>query len=268
MLGHTLRNTSAVIDSDRTLTKWSYPNPNGGERIDLTSYAFLRWRKDIDPKFFEEWDKLYNYYCLKVERGNYPEDVKLQKMHEWVSQVNNLYYEYLNAETFNKAIKDFAPRLEMRRWMVDFLKFLWDNDVPTLIYTAGVQNVVRAVLDYNGLADSNIHIHWNEIKFDSNGTFIQPDESQFLLPGNKTWDRVPEDISRNFSSRTHMIVQWDSPEDLLMWDPEKEVHSIWFLLESNNDPDSFKKIFSEVIMSEECDRGRMQEITDFLWSQK
>ena len=268
MNGHTLKNTSVVIDSDRTLTKWSYPNPNGWKRIDLTSYAFLRWRNDIDPQFFVEWEKLYNYYCLEVERGNYPEDFKLEKMYEWVSKVNDLYYRYLNSETFDDALRVFAPKLEIREWMADFLNFLWNYDVPTLIYSAGVKNVIRSVLDYNGFSSSNIHIHWNEINFDSHGKFIIPESSQFLLPGNKNWDRVPENISHHFRNRTHMIIKWDSPDDILMWDAQKQIHSIGFLLESNNDPDSFKKIFTEVIESEECDKGRMAEISKYLLNQK
>lgn len=263
MQGHTIENSSAIIDFDRTITFWSYPCIKWGKRLDLTSYSVFEKYRDIDPVFLAELNALYEKYIVIERDPNVEASEKAEKMLEWPVAVYKLYWEYITKDILDDALEGISKKLKIREWMKEFLDFLTVHNIPVLIYSAGISNVIDAVLEKNNLSE-DILIHGNTLKFDDKWRFIIPEQSDILHVENKIRWSLPENKKREFKWRTHMFVMWDSTWDPKMWPEYMKLHKIWFQLETNRDAKGFSTLFDKVIKSEECDEGYLKEVTDYL----
>ena len=120
-------------------------------------------------------------------------------------------------ETFSKSLLPdmiAESRCRFREGVVDFIKAAKGHDIPLLIFSGGVYDIIEIMLEQEGCLYDNITIIANKLKFDDDGIMIGC-EPPFITASNKL------EVCRNhpyFSStkRSNILLLGDMISDLKM----------------------------------------------------
>ncbi len=207
-------NIHILADFDRTLTV--------GESV--SSWGILSSGGFLSPKYCEERQKLYEKYRPIEIDENLPFEEKNRLMIEWWTQHINLLVKYkLTEETIVEATKDIKV-MKFRDGAVDFLGYLYENNIPVIIMSAGVGNFIEQFLHNNNCYFSNIYIISNFIKFE-NGVAVGI-ESDIIHSLNKREDLLPEDIKERIKDRPNVILLGDQIGDTTMIAENKKENTL------------------------------------------
>ncbi|KAF8353979.1 hypothetical protein PRIPAC_95602 [Pristionchus pacificus] len=119
--------------------------------------------------------------------------------------------------------KEFEERaslidIRLRDCSADLLRSLSDAGVPTLVFSAGLSDVISFVLcqEMGGIPDG-VHIIGNKMEFDDQGKLIAF-KTPLLHPFNKNASVIDKSspLHSSLSTRAHLIVLGDSMGDLTM----------------------------------------------------
>lgn len=152
-----------VADFDRTLT----PLNVDGRKIHSV-YAILREGKyltpDYAPKSFAEFDK---YHPYEID-PNLSLEEKSKKMVEWWKAHWELMVECgISKEVIDDVIK--KQRVRLRKGGTDFFMTLASQQVPILIFSAGIGDIITEFLKDYKLLTPNVHVISNFFEFDRQG---------------------------------------------------------------------------------------------------
>ena len=196
-------NFYVVIDFDRTLTSNS----------SMGSWAVLENEKVFSKDLINDSKKLIEkYYPYELD---YSLDFKTKEkyMDEWFNKNMNLFYKYgLTHEILLKCVKDSG--LEFRKNAKEFLKFLYDSNIPVIIMSAGIGNVIEEYLKINGCYYDNIYIISNFIKFENN--LMQKFSDRMIHSLNKRIENLPNEFERLLSKKDYIVLIGDLIEDISM----------------------------------------------------
>ena len=151
-------NICVFIDYDKTITS--------SESED--SWATSANKKAMGEEISNNLDKYYEKYG-PIEL-NYTIDIeeKEKYMLEWYKKSMDLYYTYhLTKEKLKECINN--SHLELRKGAKDFLFKLYKNNIPVVILSAGIGNVIEQFLKKEECYYDNMTIISNFIKFDEQG---------------------------------------------------------------------------------------------------
>ena len=205
-----LNNIYVVADFDRTLTAGT----------SSTSWFILSKIKSIPKTYVQERQELYDYYRPIEVDDKIDYAYKMEKMIEWYHKHISLFVKYkLTQETFDKAVTD-AEVVKFRPGAKEFMKFLNDNNIPLIIISAGVGNVIEAFLNYNNCYYDNIYVVSNMITFE-NGV-ASGVASNIVHNFNKNEVVLPEPFKERLKNRTGVLLLGDQVSDLNMVD--KSIH--------------------------------------------
>jgi HAD superfamily hydrolase (TIGR01544 family) len=152
-----------VTDFDRTLTRAII---NG--KKSSTSYDGIREGNYFGEEFNKKDVEMYNkYYPMEISTTLSHEE-KFQAMNEWWDVHFNLTVNY---GITREIIKDIAKRksMKLRDKVPELFEMLNTNNIPTLIFSAGLGDVIKEFLNQQKLIADNIHIISNFFEFDENG---------------------------------------------------------------------------------------------------
>jgi 5'-nucleotidase len=150
------KNLYIVADFDRTITKANSES----------SWGILEKGNLISPEYTEESLELYNHYFPLEYDNSIEPDAKDRIMHEWWATVIQLWQKYgLSEETVNSAKCLRAMRL--RKGAKEFLRKMFELDVPVVIISAGIGNFIERFLRLQGCKFENIHLVSNFIRFEN-----------------------------------------------------------------------------------------------------
>lgn len=220
-----LNNLYVVADFDRTITDG---NSN-------TSLAVLA-NSNIAPKeYIEERNKLYNYYRPIEIDPNIPFDEKYALMEEWFKKHFELLVSYKTKESDYRDILIDSNLMYFRNGAKEFIEFLHKNNIPLIIISAGIGNIIENFLKINNCSYDNIHIISNKIIF-SNGIAAGVD-NKIIHSLNKNETSLTQDILNKINNRKDVILLGDQIGDLLMVDKntDKELLTIGFLADDTKD---------------------------------
>ena len=105
---------------------------------------------------------------------DYNMDVKKREKYiiEWYDKCMELYYTYhLTKQKLKESIDN--SKLILREGAKDFLFNLYKNNIPVIILSAGIGNVIEQFLKKEGCYYDNIYVISNFIRFDENGNMIK-----------------------------------------------------------------------------------------------
>ena len=220
-----LDNLYFVLDFDRTITT------SDSE----TSWSMISPYKDIPNEYLEEAQMLFNYYRPIELSKDIDNLYKYKMMEEWFVKHFELLIKYKpNIEAF-KINKDNYCFLKPREYMKEFIKFLYEHNIPLIIMSAGVSNVIESFFKYHHSYYSNIHIIGNKILFKNNiATGI---ENKVIHSLNKNEASLSKNIIKNINNRDNVVLIGDQLSDLNMVnkDKHKSVFTICF-------PSSYDKL--------------------------
>ncbi len=149
---------------------------------------------------------------------------------EWYEKCMDLYYTYnLTKEKLKESV-DYAG-LEMRQGAKDFLFKLYKNNVPVIILSAGIGNVIEQFLKEENCYYDNIMIISNFIKFDENENMIKFSDNM-IHSLNKNIDKLGDlKVKEKIKAKEYRIAIGDLVEDITMMGeyPEDKSLKIGFL---------------------------------------
>ena len=177
-------NTFIVLDFDRTITTF--------ESLDSWDAS----GKELDKEFKDKQNELYKYYRPIEMDYTIKNEEKEIYMEEWYNKCINLYYEHhLTKEKFEKSMKD--SKLIFREGTREFLKKANQNQIPLIILSAGIGNVIEQFLKANDCYFENMYIISNFIEFDKNGNMKKFNDN-VIHTGNK---KIKGNLSKEFQEK-------------------------------------------------------------------
>jgi len=239
-----------ITDFDRTLTKAFYKDEKAPSII-----AYLRNRKYLVEDYPKKAHDLFNkYHPIEID-PDYPLDRKREKMQEWWEKHFKLLIDMgLDKKTIKESVKNMVKEkaLEFREGVEDFLKFLKDNDIPLIIMSSSVGDMIKEFLNEKGVYYDNIHVISNTLEFDKTGDVVGV--KKIIHVFNK--HEMELTILPNYKKlldRTNVILLGDSLGDIGMVEgfPYKNLIKIGFLNYNLKEAkDDFEKAYDVVIMGE------------------
>lgn len=230
-------NFYVVMDFDKTIT-----TSNGTD-----SWTILQNLSIMNPNFYKDSLLLYEKYGpLELDYTLDPV-TKSNYMEEWYLRVMDLTYFYgLTYDKFLACIK--CGNMPLRDGFKKFLSALYDYNIPVIILSAGIGNVISQALKLNDCFYDNIYIVSNFIKFENNK--MLPFDDDIIHTSNKSIDRLPCYIFNKIKDKDYILLFGDLIEDLNMVNKDDLDKTISFgFLEKNvyNNFDIYKQYFDVVL---------------------
>lgn len=202
-------NVYLAIDFDKTITanesddSWNVSGLLLGDEFSYKSKCLYERFRPI------ELDYSLDFY----EKERY--------MIEWYSSVMDLFFEYsLTKEKLYESV--LKSNLVFRSGVKEFLNECYNKNIPIVILSAGIGNVIEIFLKRMDCYFSNIHIISNFIDFDNNGNIKKFDNSTMVHTLNKTMNnKLPQFFLEKLKSKTYKILVGDLREDENMIDPSQ-----------------------------------------------
>lgn len=202
-------NVYFVIDFDRTITA----------KESEDSWAVSG--RLLGKEFAKEIDELYlKYRPIEMDYQITTEE-KEKAMVEWYGKCMYLYYKYhLTESNLKKSVEQ--SELIFRDGAREFLGKANEANVPVIILSAGIGNVIEEFLKLNNCYYENIFIISNFMEFDKNGNIKEFDNSKMVHTMNKTMKgKIPQYFLGKLVNRTYKILMGDLKEDENMVEREE-----------------------------------------------
>ncbi len=199
-----------VSDFDRTLSR-SFLN---GKKIPSIS-ALIRegnyLSADYSKKAFALFDK---YYPIEIDESlDY--DYRFNKMQEWWQEHEKLFIEFgMHRKVIDDVLKKY-PKI-LRDGSSIFFDYLNSNNIPLLIFSAGIGNLIKGYLSKEGKLSSNVYILSNIFNFNEDG-YATGYKNKAIHTMNKSEIKIEnEDYKKLISKRDNVMLLGDSLGDIGM----------------------------------------------------
>ncbi|KAK9283737.1 hypothetical protein L1049_011987 [Liquidambar formosana] len=153
-----------IADFDATLTKY-WINGHRGQ----SSHGLLQ---QGNPEYDVKRHKLYEYYHPLEFSPTIPIEEKAKLMEEWWEKTHALLIEGgLTYDAIKKSVANAS--IAFREGVVELFEFLEERDIPVLIFSAGLADIIEEVLSQKlHRSFKNIKIVSNRMVFDADGRLV------------------------------------------------------------------------------------------------
>lgn len=197
-------NYFVVLDFDKTITSKKSLD-SWMALLDFDVYG-EKCKKDIE-KLNAKYEPFELDYTIE-------DKVKEQYMVEWYQKSMNLLYQYkLTESNLKKALQ--KGTLRFREGAKEFLQKLQQENIPVIILSAGIGNVIEEFLKEQACYTNNIYIISNFISFKNDE--MQPFTTPILHSMNKRMEgKLPESLQKIINQKQYAILCGDIIEDIQM----------------------------------------------------
>lgn len=209
-----------ISDFDMTLTRFAYK----GKRVP-TTHNILDNRLLIDENCMKKIKKLLNtYYPIEIDASISTEE-KLPLMVEWWTKVHELLIEQkIRKDMLAQAVRESHSKL--RKGYKVFFDHLAEHQVPLLIFSAGIGDVLEEVIRQNHVFHPNVTIISNYMDFDHTGV-LQAFKGQLIHTFNKREGALSHAAHlTELKGRPNVLLLGDSLGDLTMADGVSNAQNI------------------------------------------
>ncbi|GFR88307.1 5'-nucleotidase [Elysia marginata] len=211
-----------VADFDRSLSKYS---ENG--KPCSTTYSVLHQSKHIPEFYRTECRKLLEIYLpIEFDHSKTIEE-KTPTMIEWWSKSHALLTScHLTRQDLVPIVADSFARL--RNGCKDFFNLLHSLDIPILIFSAGIGDVISETINQQAtFYPQNMKIVANFLKFDEMGKMVGFMGNEVIHAFNKNENAIhSSDYFYNIRHRENLLLLGDSLGDLRMVEGADHVECI------------------------------------------
>ncbi|CAA7052104.1 unnamed protein product [Microthlaspi erraticum] len=153
-----------IADFDATLTRYRVNGLRG-----QTSHNLLQ---QGNAEYDAKRQALYDHYHPLEISPVIPIDEKTKLMEEWWSKTHDLLIEGgLTYDAIKKSVENSS--IAFREGVVELFEFLEKKEIPVLIFSAGLADVIEEVLRQNlHRTFKNVKIVSNRMVFDDNGRLV------------------------------------------------------------------------------------------------
>lgn len=219
----TNKNFFVVMDFDETITTANNKN----------SWLILENPNFINPNLQKESSKLIEKYYPYELDYSLDNDTKSIYLKEWYYKNMDLFYKFkLTNDILINCIK--SANIIFRDGFKSFFYNLYINNIPVVIMSAGIGNVIVEILKYNNCLYDNVCIVSNFIKFKNNE--MLPFNDEIIHSSNKNINLLPSNFLNKIKNKKHILLFGNLIEDLNMVNKEDLNRTISFgFLEKNVD---------------------------------
>lgn len=198
-----------MSDFDRTLT----PHRINGEKT-TTSFAQFRTGGYFGDGYAKKAMELFEYYHPIENSLDIDEYEKTKQMKKWWREHLELLIEN---KISMKVIEDIIEKgkLQLRAGAKDFFELLSEKEIPLLIISAGVGDLIKTYLNKLDLLQNNVYLLSNCFEFDENGIAVKIKEPVISI-SNKAESELDENYKELINGRDNIVLMGDKLEDLSM----------------------------------------------------
>lgn len=197
-------NYAVIIDFDRTIT-----SKESADSWDASGHL-------LGDEFQNELEKLYKFYAPIETNYSISIDRRLKYMENWYSKCMDLYCQYgLTKEKLTQSIK--SSKIIFRTGAKEFLNKMKANNIPVIILSAGIGNVIEQFLLDNNCLYDNTYIISNFIEFNQDATMKKFDNTKMIHTLNKTMiGHLPEIWQQKLENKKYRLLLGDLIDDTNM----------------------------------------------------
>lgn len=192
-------NFYVITDFDRTLTTRN-SEPSMGIIPQYIGGECLKKRTEI-----------FEYYRPIELDYKIPEDEKKQIMQEWAEKSFTLLSKYITEEIVNKSLEN--ANIYLRNGVKEFFTIMKNKNIPVIVMSSGVGNIVKAFLEKEDCLFNNVEIVSNFFEFINGKTHINFD--YIMATSNKEYKRIPENVRSKTEGKSALLFG-DLIEDIRM----------------------------------------------------
>lgn len=198
-----------ISDFDYTLTKYFLKS---GKRSP-TAYCILLGSKLLDEEVNRKDAELNSHYYPLETSSSLSEEEKNEICFEWWAQGNQLIVSTkVNQQLIPEIVK--TSGLTLREGASDMMQFISSSGVSCLVFSAGLDYIIKAALKENNLFTSNVKVIANEMVWDDKGT-ISSMPGPIITSSNKNYNFLSNypAVAKEFDPKKFVILLGDSPGD-------------------------------------------------------
>lgn len=200
-----------ITDFDRTLTT-KQSEPSMGIIPQYLGGECLKKRTQI-----------FEYYRPLELDYNLPPNKKREIMKEWAKKSFTLLSNYITEEMVYKALEN--ANIYLRDGVKEFFIEMKNKNIPVIVMSSGVGNIVKEFLKKEGCLFDNIEIVSNFFEFIDGKACINFDN--IMAVSKKEYKKIPKSI-RNKIEEKDALLFGDLVEDIRMIDSEKIPNTLTF----------------------------------------
>jgi cytosolic 5'-nucleotidase 3 len=240
-------NFHIISDFDRTLTKAFADNEEKH-----SSFSWIRENEYLGPEYTKEAYRLFDiYYPLEISTELSQEE-KNSKMDEWWKKHIQLFINHgLDKGIIEKTIKE--NEIVLRKNCKELILSLEKENIPLLILSAGLGDVIKGFLEKENIMNDKIHIISNFFEFDKDGNTTGY-KSKIIHTFNKNESSVKNtSYYKEIKTRKNVILLGDNLGDLKMSEgiDHNSIIKIGFLNENQkNLLEKFKDNFDVIVLND------------------
>lgn len=194
-----------IIDFDKTLTTSDSDSSVG------TIPKFL------GGECLKKRNKNYEYYRPIELEYNLSKQEKQKLMKEWAEKSFSLIAEYVTENIVKETAK--VANLHLRKGAKEFLSKMKQNNIPVVIMSAGVGNIIKEFLQNEQTLYDNITIVSNFFEFKNNKAYIAIDK--IMSTSNKEYSIIPKELRSKIEESSKVLLFGDIVEDIRMINKEQ-----------------------------------------------
>eukprot|EP01091_Cochliopodium_minus_P009522 TRINITY_DN2361_c0_g1_i1.p1 TRINITY_DN2361_c0_g1~~TRINITY_DN2361_c0_g1_i1.p1 ORF type:complete len:238 (-),score=63.06 TRINITY_DN2361_c0_g1_i1:29-742(-) len=220
----------------------------------LTSWGLIERSNKFSKEYFEETKELYNKYYPIECNLQLPYEEKLKAMVEWWDSAHNaLIKEKPTKANFSEIVKENKEKIAFRNGNDSFFQFCKEKNVPLLIFSAGLGDVIDAMLNEYNLESENVHVVSNFIQFDEKGAALKFQSDNIHIYNKKEANLKDTPFAKSLVERRNVILMGDSEGDIHMHEGIEHdlVFKVGFLNKSNiTNLKIYSRIFDVVLVED------------------
>ncbi|XP_065834287.1 7-methylguanosine phosphate-specific 5'-nucleotidase A-like [Oscarella lobularis] len=209
-----------ISDFDMTLSKmWQ-----NGERA-LTSHGVIEQTSRLPPEFREKVLALKQHYYPIETSPSIPREEKIHHMEQWWGSAHDAF---VNCRLHRDVIPQIVAetKLNLRDGCTHLFELLHRHNVPLLVFSAGLGDIIREILRQRSVFYPNMHIVSNFMEFDDQGV-ISGFKGNLIHTFNKNENSVHNsDYFEEIEARNNVVLIGDSEGDPHMADGIENIENI------------------------------------------
>lgn len=202
--------TTVISDFDMTMTKYW----KDGKRS-MSSHGIMEVYSKMSDTFRKDCKALYDkYYPIEIDH-KIPLKDKITHMQDWWTKAHDLI---IDLGITKQDIKDMCIEnsVVFRSGLHELVENCYKLEIPFLVFSAGIQDIIQQLLEQGQLLKDNMHIISNKLDYDESGKVIGF-IGKLIHVFNKNESAVEDgDFKKLLEERDVVIVIGDSLGDLGM----------------------------------------------------
>ncbi|MBR3898493.1 MAG: haloacid dehalogenase-like hydrolase [Bacilli bacterium] len=231
-----LKKLFIITDFDHTIT----------DKDSNSSWGVLESSTLLSKESRKECEKYKNYYMPIEKDCTISEEEKSKYMKQWLEKNLNIFIKSKLTEKEIDRVSSKKDCMKLRKGSKEFLKFTNKYQIPVIIISAGISNIIENFLKTNDLLFNNIYIVSNIIKYKEG--YIKGFRNEAIHSLNKNEIKLPSKIEEIIKEKEKIVLLGDNVEDIYMIPKGRENNTfkIGFLNGHKNNRKKYNETFDIV----------------------